>query len=62
MKKENFKNKDQKELKELLEEKGKKLHLFKQQVVAGQNKNVKEGRELRKDIARVLTALNNQKA
>jgi len=46
----------------MLDEKSKKLRDFKFDMTAGKNKNVKEGREIRKDIARILTELNSVKA
>jgi ribosomal protein L29 len=57
-----FKGKDTKELKEALAEKSKRLSEFKVEVTMGKTKNVKEGRELRKDVARILTELNTVKA
>lgn len=60
MKKTSFKGVDHKELKQTLDEKSKKLADFKFGITAGKNKNVKEGRELRKDIARILTELNKK--
>ena len=62
MKKKSLKGTDPKELKEMLEDKNKKLRNFKFEITAGKNKNVKEGREIRKDIARILTELNSAKA
>jgi|Laugresbdmm110sn_1035088.scaffolds.fasta_scaffold43293_2 ribosomal protein L29 len=62
MKKKTFKGTDHKELKTMLDEKSKKLRDFKFDMTAGKNKNVKEGREIRKDIARILTELNSVKA
>jgi len=61
MKKTSFKGTDHKELKKILDEKSKKLGEFRFDITAGKNKNVKEGRELRKDIARILTELNSVK-
>lgn len=62
MKKKTFKGKDSKELKGLLIDKSKRLSEFRTEVVSGKTKNVKEGRGIRKDIARILTELNNVKA
>jgi ribosomal protein L29 len=61
MKKNTIKGKTVKDLKEMLDDKTKKLNDFKQSVVMGRTKNVKEGRELRKEIARILTSLNSNK-
>ena len=61
MKKKSLKGTDAKDLKAMLDEKGKKLRDFKFEIAGGKNKNVKEGRELRKDIARILTELNQPK-
>ncbi len=62
MKNKSLKGIDQKELKDMLEDKSKKLRNFKFEITAGKNKNVKEGREIRKGIARILTELNSVKA
>ncbi len=62
MKKKSLKGTDHKELKAMLDEKSKKIREFKFEMTAGKNKNVKEGRELRKDVARILTELNSVKA
>ena len=59
MKKNPIKGKTEKELKDLLDDTSKKLVAFKHAAVSGRAKNVKEGRELRKDVARILTELNN---
>jgi ribosomal protein L29 len=53
--------KNEKELNDLLKEKRNTLFEFKGNVFQGKSKNVKEGRTIRKDIARILTALNMQK-
>lgn len=58
MKKTTLKGKDHKELKEMLTDKSKRLSEFKVEVATGKTKNVKEGRGLRKDVARILTELN----
>ncbi len=60
MKKKSLKGTDHKELKTMLDDKSKKLVDFKSSVTSGKNKNVKEGRGLRKDIARILTELNTK--
>jgi ribosomal protein L29 len=56
-----LKGKDHKDLKEMLTDKSKRLSEFKAEVTSGKIKNVKEGREIRKDIARILTELNTSK-
>lgn len=62
MKKNTFKGKDHKELKDLLNDKSKRLSEFRAEVGTGKTKNVKEGCVIRKDIARILTELNSVKA
>lgn len=63
MKKKNtIKGMDNKELNKLLEEKRTKLFDFRFNIIGGKMKNVKEGRMLRKDIARILTEQNSVKA
>ena len=56
-----MKEKSDKELKESLEAKRKDLRLFRFGVAGSKNKNVKEGRTLRRDIARILTEINSRK-
>jgi len=58
MKKEIFKNKSEKELRTILKDKRNSLRDFRFKISKGKAKNVKEGRNLKKDIARILTALN----
>jgi ribosomal protein L29 len=53
-------NKSKAELKKLLVEKRKALHDFRFAFAGGKVKNVKQGKEARKDIARVLTAISLQ--
>jgi ribosomal protein L29 len=55
-----FNNKNKDELKRLLVEKRKALHDFRFAFAGGRVKNVKEGKVARKDIARILTAMNLQ--
>lgn len=62
MKKTTLKGMDNKELDTLLEEKRKKLFDFRFNIIGGKMKNVKEGRTLRKEIARILTEKNSVKA
>jgi ribosomal protein L29 len=52
------KGKNEKELNDLLKEKRNALSEWSAEVFQGKVKNVKEGRTIRKDIARILTALN----
>ncbi len=59
MKKIDFKNKTPKELATLLAEKKNKLAAFRFAVAGSNTRNNKEGLALRKDIARILTKLNN---
>ena len=55
MTKYNGKNKD--ELKKALTDKRKSLHDFRFASSSGKVKNVKEGKAVKKDIARILTAM-----
>lgn len=57
-KKVDIKNKTAEELKKLLSEKRLELKNFRFGTSGSKTKNVKEGANLRKDIARILTALN----
>lgn len=58
MKPEELRKKDKEQLKELLKKKKEKLQEVKNNLSSGRVKNVKEARTLRKDIARILTILN----
>ena len=58
MKIKEFTNKSSKELTTLVGEKRHALRDFRFAVAGSKTKNVKEGRALRKDIARALTILN----
>ncbi len=49
------------DLARLLSEKREALRLSRFGASGAKNKNVKETKELRKDIARILTAINNKK-
>ncbi len=60
MKKKDISKKNTKELHALLSEKKTALRDFRFGVSGSNVKNVKEAKELRKDIARVLTALNKE--
>ncbi len=61
MKKE-FINKSKKELETLLSEKRLALRNFRFSVSGSNVRNVKEGSVLKKDMARILTILNNKSA
>lgn len=56
-----MKEKTNKELQETLEAKQKALRLFRFEISGSKIKNVKEGRNIRKDIARILTEINARK-
>lgn len=58
MKPEELRKKDKKQLKELLEKKKNKLQEVKNNLSSGRVKNTKEARIIKKDIARILTILN----
>lgn len=60
-KKENYKGKSVSELKKLLEEKRTALESFRFTISGSKVKNVKESRNTRCDIARILTELNKNK-
>ncbi len=55
------KNKSKKELEKLLYEKRKDLRIFRFSVSGSKIKNVKDGGNIKKDIAQILTELNTQK-
>lgn len=59
MKKTDFKTKSETELKKLLAEKREVLTKFKFGISGSRTKNVKEGKNTRRDIARILTVLSN---
>ncbi|MFA5023023.1 MAG: 50S ribosomal protein L29 [Candidatus Paceibacterota bacterium] len=61
MKKTDFTKKSAPELKKLLTEKREALSKFKFGISGSRTKNVKEGKNTRRDIARLLTLLNNSK-
>lgn len=61
MKKTDFKTQSETELKKTLIEKRESLTKFKFGISGSRTKNVKEGRNTRRDIARILTSLNNGK-
>lgn len=58
MKKEDFSQRPKEELVKLVADHREKLRNLKFDLASGKVKNVKEIRELKKDIARVLTVLN----
>jgi ribosomal protein L29 len=55
-----YQGKDPKELNRLLKEKQEALRNFRFNLSGSKTRNVKEGRAIRKDIARILTELNAQ--
>jgi ribosomal protein L29 len=61
MKKAEFKNKNKTDLQKLLGEKKEALHAFRFGIAGSKLKNMKEGKNLRKDIARIMTRLNDSK-
>lgn len=61
MKKTIYKGKDEKELVKTLKEKREALKNFRFNLSGSKVRNVKEGRGIRKDVARILTELNKNK-
>lgn len=55
---EDFKNKTENELKQILKDKTEALRVFRFAMSGGKIKNLKEGQALKKDIARIMTILN----
>ena len=55
---EEIKNKTEQELKSLLKVKQEALRVFRFAMSGGKTKNLKEGANLKKDIARIMTVLN----
>lgn len=55
---EDFKNKTAQELKEMLKVKQEALRVFRFAMSGSKTKNLKEGNNLKKDIARINTVLN----
>ena len=53
-------NKTDKELEKMLQEKRKSLRLFRFGISGSKTKNVKEGNNTRKEIARILTEINSR--
>ncbi len=60
MKTKELKDKNEKELRLILEEKKKKIEEARFKVAGGGIKNVKEIKENKKDVARILTILNQK--
>ncbi len=58
MKSKEITNKTQADLAKMLSEKREALRVFRFGAAGAKTKNVKEGRAIRKDIARILTAVN----
>ncbi|OHA16127.1 MAG: 50S ribosomal protein L29 [Candidatus Tagabacteria bacterium RIFCSPLOWO2_01_FULL_42_9] len=58
MKIKNLREKTEIELKALLEEKREALRKFRFDAASGKNKNTKEGREIKKDIAKIHTLIH----
>ncbi|MBU6231261.1 MAG: 50S ribosomal protein L29 [Patescibacteria group bacterium] len=61
MKTKEIKTKTQADLAKMLSEKREALRVFRFGAAGAKTKNVKEGRAIRKDIARILTAMNAAK-
>ncbi len=61
MKKTDYKNKDKGELSKMIAESQEKLRIFRFDASGSRSKNVKEGMTMRRNIARMLTAMNNSK-
>lgn len=55
-------NKTQADLAKLASDKRESLRVFRFGAAGAKTKNVKEGRAIRKDIARIMTAMNRKKA
>lgn len=58
MKAKEIKNKTKTDLQKMLSEKREALRVFRFGAAGAKSKNVKEGRVIRKDIARILTVMN----
>ena len=61
MKAKEIKNKNKDELRKLLQEKREALRTFRFGIAGSKVRNVREGRGLRRDIARILTIINSNK-
>lgn len=55
-----FKTKSMKDLRKLISDKKDALQAFRLGNSRSKTKNVKEGREIRKDIARIMTVMNQE--
>jgi len=55
---EDIKNKTEKELTQMLKDKKEALRVFRFALSGGKTKNIKEGQNLKKEIARIMTFLN----
>ncbi|MCD6568627.1 50S ribosomal protein L29 [bacterium] len=62
MKASELRNKSWEELQQLLVDSKKKLHNLRVNLAAGKVKNIKAIKHLKKDIARILTILNEMKS
>lgn len=60
MNSEELKEKPAEELKKILDDKRAELSKFRFDIGFGKNKNVKIGSSIKKDIARILTAINQK--
>lgn len=60
MKAKEIKGKNKADLQKLLSEKKEALHAFRFGIAGSKVRNMKEGKNLRKDIARVMTELNSK--
>jgi len=61
MKSAELRQKSKAELEKLLKEKGERLRALRFDLASGKLKNVREIRQTKKDIARILTILNEQR-
>jgi len=55
-----LKKKSEKDLQQLIDEKRERIRQLRFTIASGKVKNVREIRALKRDIARILTALNNK--
>jgi large subunit ribosomal protein L29 len=60
MKSKEIKGKNRADLQKLLSEKKEALHAFRFGIAGSKLKNTKEGRDIRKDIARIMTEINSK--
>lgn len=56
-----FKNKNEKDLRKMLNEKREALRSFRFGIAGSKGRDVKEGRNTRREIARILTELSSRK-